>query len=95
MGLGLLAAGLDLVADGVVLGLGLAEFGVGGLAFALELFSILGMALAQFLEAGAVVFEGLGDLGDEVVSEAIVFGGAGLERRQLRGPGSEGGAEPS
>lgn len=92
VGLGLLAAGFDLVADGVVLGLGLAKVGIGGFAFALELLGVLAVALAQLLETGAVVLEGLGDLGDEVASEAVVLGGAGLEGGELCGPGGEGSA---
>lgn len=57
----------------------------------LKLAGIIGMALAQLFKAGAQELEGLGDLGEEVVSVSIVFFGSRFESRKLSGPCRQGG----
>jgi len=87
----LFSLGLDFLASGVVLGLDLAQVGVGRVALGGELVGIFGVALAEVFESSSVVLEGFGDLRDEIVPIAIVLGSAGLEGSELGGPGREGG----
>lgn len=90
MRLGLFAPRFDVLAGGVVLGLDLAQVVVGAVAFGGEAVGVIGMALAELLEAAAVVFERLGNLGNEVAAVLVVLGGARFESRELGGPSGEG-----
>lgn len=86
---GLFAASLELLAGSVVLALGLAKVVVGGIALSSEVIGKVGMALSQLFEPRSVVLERLGDLGNEMATEGVVFSSSGFESRQLGRPGRD------
>lgn len=88
--LGLFALRLEVLAGGVILGLGLAQVGVAAIPVGFELLGVIGMALAKLFETAAVELQGLSNLRYEVGGKAIVLASTRLECRELGGPSRQG-----